>query len=309
MPIQSSRSAPKLSVVIVSFDDDGSLLSCLDSLYREAPGVFYEIFVVSNRISGDRFFLKERFPEVQWIENKQNLGFSKALNQGLKAAHGDYVLSLNSDTILLPNSILPLIRFLNKNPRAAAVAGMIVDKHGSVQPTCRRFPTYLSGIFNRTSLLTRIWPKNRFSARYLLSRWNHRNVRLVDWVCGAYVVYRKHALEEVGLMDEGYFMYCEDVDWCLRAKRKGWKIYYNPDSRLIHLQNHPNSPFRLIQHHKSMLRFQTKYSKPGPIGQYLLLPVIFLEFALILPIYSCCALRNNLKHIFAASRTLPTDNA
>ena len=155
----------------------------------------------------------------------------------------------------------------------------MLDPKGIIRPTCRRFPTYLNGLFNRSSLLTKLFPHNRFSRRYLSSHWDRKNIRCVDWIAGTYILFRKESIQDVGCLDEDYFMYCEEIDWCFRAKQKGWKIYV-PEAKLIHHQrNNAYTKRKVIWHHQSMLRFYRKHLKI-PLAIYIFIAiVIFLKLA------------------------------
>ena len=278
---------PEASVVIVSYNDQECLFSCLRSVYDNSNGHNLEIIVVDNGSANHAAKeIKERFPGIKLIENSKNLGFSKATNQGIKASGGEYILVLNSDTVLLADALTILISFMDSHQKAAAAGARVLDPQGVAQPTCRRFPTYLSGLFNRTSFLTRTFPNNRFSKRYLLSGWDHENIRRVDWVCGACIILRREALTDVGGLDEDYFMYCEEADWCYRAKKKGWKVYYVPRAKLIHHpENGKYARRKIIHHHRSMLKFYRKCLKEPLIIHALISAAVFIKLAGLLLLY------------------------
>jgi GT2 family glycosyltransferase len=301
---------PTLSVLILTFNDQEILNKCLVSLYKNNYSIDFETIVINNGssiLSGD---FKNRFPDIRWIENNKNLGFARAINQGIKAARARYILVLNSDTILLPESFLPLIKFMDEHKQTGAAGGKILNPEGIVQPSCRRFPNYLTGLFNRTSWFTRLLPNNPFSKRYLLNHWDHENIRRVDWVCGAYILFRKEALIHVGYLDENYFMYCEEADWCYRAKKKGWKTYYVPQARLIHSHrcNEP-TPRKIISHHKSMYRFYCKRFRPPLIFQILIVSGIFFRVGVLFLLYSLGIAFNNLARTKNVSNKLSNSKA
>lgn len=285
----------ELSIIIVSFNDRKSLAHCLNSLYDRNRNLDFETIVINNGQHLLTDEVRNKFSGVIWVENKINLGFAKAVNQGIKISRANYILSLNSDTVILDNSLLPLVKFMDDNKKAACVGGMMLNPRSLVQSSCRRFPNYANGIFNRSSFLTRIFPDNRFSRRYLLTHWNHENIRRVDWVCGAYMMLKKDALKDVGLMDENYFMYCEDLDWCYRANKKGWKVYYNPQAKIIHNQmNGAYFKTKLLHHHKSMLRFYKKSFRPNSITLALIFTGMLLKLAIIFPLNILHNFLNNL---------------
>ena len=290
----STAQEPVLSIMILTYNDQEFLTKCLDSLYKNNYKINFETIVINNGSSFLLGNLKNRFPNIRWIQNNENLGFAKAINQGIKTAQANYILVLNSDTILLPESFLPLIKFMDEHKKAGAAGGKILDPEAVVQPSCRRFPNYLTGLFNRTSLLTRLFPNNPFSKNYLLSYWDHENIRRVDWVCGAYILFKKEALLDVGCLDEHYFMYCEEADWCYRAKKNGWKIYYVPQARLIHSHRcDVYTPRKIICHHKSMYRFYCKHLRIPLIFQVLIATGIFLRVTALLLLYHLGIAFNN----------------
>jgi GT2 family glycosyltransferase len=301
---------PTLSVLIPTYNDQEFLAKCLDSLDKNNYRINLETIVINNGSAIPSSSLQDQFSDIRWIQNNKNYGFAKAINQGIKAARARYILVLNSDTILLPESFLPLIKFMDENKKAGAAGGKILNPEGIVQPSCRRFPNYLTGFFNRTSLFTWLFPNNQFSKSYLLSYWNHENIRRVDWVCGAYILFRKESLMQVGYLDENYFMYCEETDWCYRAKKKGWKIYYVPQARLIHSHRcDAYTPKKIISHHKSMYRFYCKHLRPPLIFQILIATGIFLRVALLLLLYSLGMAFNSLHKTQNVSNKLSNNKA
>jgi GT2 family glycosyltransferase len=306
----SAVQEPALSILILTYNDQEILAKCLDSLYKNNYRINFETIVINNGSAILAGSFQDRFPNIRWIQNNKNCGFAKAINQGIKTAQAKYILVLNSDIILLPESFLPLIQFMDEHKKSGATGGKILNPEGIVQPSCRRFPDYLTGLFNRTSLLTRIFPNNPFSKRYLLSHWNHENIRRVDWVCGAYILFRKKTLLQVGCLDENYFMYCEEADWCYRAKKKGWKIYYIPQARLIHSHRcDVYTPKKIINHHKSMYRFYCKHLRPPIIFQVLIATGISLKVTLLLLLYSLGIAFNNLPKTQKVSNKLSNSKA
>jgi len=209
--------------------------------------------------------VRENFPHALLIENRANLGFSRAVNQGLRRAKGDYFLCLNNDAWLYPGSLDRLFSFMEGHPEVGIAGGKILNPDGSLQPSARSFPTWTNALFNRTSVLTRLFPRNPFSRRYLLSDWDHTETREVDWVSGSFLAIRRKACEEVGLLDERFFLFCEDVDWCLRARRVGWKVVYFPEATAIHsMEKRSNAYQAALAHHQSMFRFYRKHLRRSP---------------------------------------------
>ncbi|MDP2939668.1 MAG: glycosyltransferase family 2 protein [Candidatus Omnitrophota bacterium] len=251
----------QLSIIIVNHNAQKLLEDCLDSIYKNTPKLDFEIIVIDNNSCDKSLFaIKTNFKEVKLIENRANVGFAKAVNQGMGQAKGQFLLCLNNDTIVLPSSLNKLSHFMNSHSSVIAAGGKVLNPNGSIQFSCRRFPNYQTFLFNRHSLLTRIFKNNKFSKNYLMSDWPHNEACAVDWASACYLIMRREAIEKVGLMDERFFMYCEDVDWCLRAKKLGFKIYYVPDCPIIHLDKGYGKNFnrKIIEHHKSMYYFYKK---------------------------------------------------
>jgi GT2 family glycosyltransferase len=199
---------------------------------RASPGadgnLEVEILVVDNA-SGDRSaeMVAEQFPQVRLHRSPKNLGFPGGNNVGYRLSRGRYFLLLNSDTVVAPGAFAELVRFADANPQAGIVGPRVLNPDGSLQMSCRRFPTLGAGLFRNTPL-GRLFPKNRFTRDYLMTDWDHHVERPVDWVSGCCLLARRQMVEEIGLLDEGYFMYCEDVDWAYRAGQAGWQVLRPP---------------------------------------------------------------------------------
>jgi hypothetical protein len=210
--------------------------------------------------------VSQKYPEVKVIRNNSNLGFIKANNMGIKAASGRYVMSLNNDTKILGDAINKLIEFMDNNPNAGAVGPKLLNSDGSIQLQCRRgFPTLVNSLFYFSGL-SRLFPKSRLMGGYLLTYIDDERTEEVDSLCGAAMVVRREVIEKVGLMDENYFMYGDDIDWCYRIKQAGWKVYYLPEAEMIHYGGRGGSrrqSYRnIFEFHRAMAVFYRKhYSK------------------------------------------------
>ncbi len=262
-PAPGSTEAPDLSVVVINLNGKALLRDCLESLRNAAPRHRLEIIVVDNgSTDGSPALVREEFPEAVLIENTQNLGFTRANNQGIECSTGRYVMLLNNDTRVLPGAFSEAIAYLDEN-RGAGVAGLkLLNEDGSLQLSCRRFPSFSQALFNRYSLLTRLFPNNRFSREYLMTDIQHDEIHDVDWVSGACLVIRRELLDEIGPLDERFFMYSEDVDYCYRAWQAGWRVVYLPFARVYHLigQDTRKVKFRLTyERHRSMYMFYKKH--------------------------------------------------
>ncbi|HEV2055702.1 MAG TPA: glycosyltransferase family 2 protein [Methylomirabilota bacterium] len=258
-----------LSVIIVSFNSAGFIERCLASVETCLRGVNHEVCVVDNASSdGSARLVRERFPRVTVIANRVNLGFAAGVNRGLDATEGRYVLWLNPDAELLDAGAGDLVDYFERHPRVGILGPQLVDPSGGVQLSCRSFPSYRTALFHRHSLLTRWFPKNPGSREYLLSDWDHGTAREVDWVSGACLLHRRRLLDEIGPLDERFFMYCEDVDFCLRARQAGWSVQYHPGTRVLHHIGGSSraEAFRMVvARHRSMWRYYAKHFRRHPL--------------------------------------------
>ena len=251
-----------LSIIIVNYNVKHHLRECLQSIYRSTKRASFEITVVDNNSTdGSVDMVKSEFPEVKLIENCQNFGFAKANNQALKENKGRYVLLLNPDTVVLPNALDRMVEFMDENPRTGALGCKLLYPDGSLQPSCRSFPTLITAFFENTGL-EKLFLRNRIMGRHRIGHWDYNDIREVDQPMGSALMVRREAITQVGLMDEQFHMYYEDVDWCFRIKKRGWKIYFIPLAQIIHYGGQsawPNMPKMKIQRYKSRHKFFRKH--------------------------------------------------
>ncbi len=225
---------PPLSICIVTWNCRDLVLDCLASVYDQARELGAEIIVVDNASSdGTVQAIAERYPDVRLIANSTNRGFAAANNQAIKLARGEFIFLLNPDTIVPPGGLRELLEVARAHPEAGAIGPRLLNPDGSLQPSCRRFPSPLAAVF-RNTILGRLFPSNRWTRDYLMEDWNHGAVREVDWVSGAAMLLRRQAINDVGLLDEGYFWGSEDVDYCKRLWDAGWKVLYSPRPAIVH---------------------------------------------------------------------------
>jgi GT2 family glycosyltransferase len=258
-----------LSVVTVNYRSLDPLLECLASIPAAAPGLDWETVVVDNeRGSGAREALAAPFPEARVIENTENVGYARAVNQGIQATTGEFVLVLNPDCEFREGALRTLVDYLRAHPAAAVAGPKILNPDGTLEYSARSFPTHLTFLFNRYSLLTRLFPGNPFSRRYLLTDWDHASVRGVDWLSGACLLVRRAAIGTVGPMDEAFFMFNEDVDWCRRMKLAGHEVVYVPDAVIVH---HVGASRRKVAarviygRHRGMIHYFHKHHPTNPL--------------------------------------------
>jgi GT2 family glycosyltransferase/lipopolysaccharide/colanic/teichoic acid biosynthesis glycosyltransferase len=258
--------AKDLSVIVVGYNSSRPLSACLDALARNpAANADTETIVVDNNSSdGTATLVRENFPGVRLFENSTNLGYSRAVNQGIREARGRYILVLNPDVTVLPGALDRLLEFMDSHPAAAIAGAKLLNEDGSVQESCRRFYTFWTLILRRTFLGT-VFRNGRTIRRYLMRDFDHEEPREVDWVIGACMTVRREALADIGLMDERFFLYFEDVDWCYRTWHSGWKVFYVSDAVMRHryARESARSGFsrQLLAHLLSLLHFYEKWGK------------------------------------------------
>lgn len=281
-----------LSIIIVNYKAKRFLKGCLDSIYNSGASLNSEIWLIDNSSRDDSVpWVKKTFPEVKLLENEWNSGFSKATNQGIKESRGKYLLLLNPDTKISEGEIERLLKFMNENPEAGICGPRMIDEKGELLYSCRSFPDLLTSISSSQSVLNRLFPHNPLSRRYLLKDLDRTGVKEVDWVSGSCLFARRKMLEEIGLLDENFFMFCEDTDLCLRAKKHGWKVFYFPFLTVTHQLAGSTSlnPLRAkLEHHRSMYYFFKKHYHPNSVFRFLvylslLWRLIFLFFVFSLP--------------------------
>jgi hypothetical protein len=259
-----------LSVIIVNYNTRDLLRRCLAALSgREHPFPLETIVVDNASGDGSAAMVRSEFPDVRVVEGDQNGGFSWANNRGAEIATGDYILLLNSDTEVLDDALTKLVSFLDSHLDVAVVSGRLVYPDLSDQGVARAFPTPFNAVFGRTTLLARLFPNNRHSKEYIVSRAHHSDEPFeVDWVSGACLMVRSEVIEEVGFLDEGFFMYWEDADFCFRIKRAGWRVFCVPEARVIHHEGksrRKKSSNRLIvEFNKSAYRYYRKHHVRSP---------------------------------------------
>ena len=255
-----------LSICIVNWNTRDDLRRCLQSLPGGAEQAALEVFVVDNASSDDSAAMVAReFPHVHLIRNADNLGFSSANNLAVQQAQGDYVLLLNPDTVVHPGAFDRLIAGMEAHPRAGIGGAKLLNGDGSLQYSCRRFPTFTAGVFRNSSVWGRVFAGHSKVRDYLMTDFDHASIAEADWVSGAALCIRRACLRQIGLLDETFFMYCEDVDWCYRARQAGWQVLYFPDSVITHLIGRSSDlvvPAMVRAHHRSMGIFYRKHYAP-----------------------------------------------
>lgn len=252
-----------LTISIVNWNTRDDLCGALQAIVGSGMKVTYEIIVVDNASTdGSTAMLRDRFPNVKLIEIERNVGFGAGHNRAFAAGLGKYRLVMNPDSRPLSGAFDELLRFAEAHVDAAIVAPKLLNPDGSLQYSCRRFPSVAAAIF-RNALFDRLFPNNRAATDYLMRDWDHAVPREVDWVSGAAMLIRADALEKLHGFDESYFMYCEDTDICRRARDAGFTVWYDPNAVFTHTigRSTDAEPNRMArEHHRSMYRYYKKYT-------------------------------------------------
>ncbi len=275
---------PDVSIVIVSWNTRDILRDCLRSILDDAGPVSYEIIVVDNASADDSVeMVRREFPDVRLIENADNRGFAAANNQGMAVAGGRYVLLLNSDTIVLDHAIAKTVAFAEARPDAAVVGCRVLNPDRTLQPTCFMYPS-LFNLLLASTYLYKLWPQSRLLGREQMTWWQRDDVREVDVVTGCFMLVRREAIEQVGVMDERFFMYAEETDWCYRFRKAGWKVLFTPAGEIIHLGGQSSRRVRVemtVQLRLSILQFVQKHH--GRLYHWLACQLVRLFFAARVP--------------------------
>lgn len=252
-----------VSILIVNYNTRQLTLDCLRSVYASETEFTYEVIVIDNDSKDDSVqAIRQEFPLVKLIENTENTGFAKANNQGMAAAQGRYVLLLNSDTVIQRDTLQTMVAFMDRNPITGASGCKIILPDGSLDKACKRgFPTP-SASFYYAFGLSKLFPNEPRFNQYQLGYLDPDQEYPVDCLVGAFMLVRRETIEQVGGLDETFFMYGEDIDWCYRIKQAGWGIHYYPRTTIVHYKGGSarRRPFKIIyEFHRAMILFHRKH--------------------------------------------------
>ena len=221
-----------VSVVVVNFNTAGLLKEMRDALMQSKGDLSLQTIVIDNASLDDSVAVLQReFSDAHVIVNQANVGFGRANNQALGIASGRYVLLLNTDAFVAPDTLASTVRYMDEHPECGVLGVRLVGRNGELQPACRNFPTPWNMFLSRAGL-ARIFPKVRMVDEPLP---DDETPRECDWVVGCYMLVRTSVIEQCGLFDPRYFLYFEEVDFCRRAKRAGWKVVHFPCTTVVHL--------------------------------------------------------------------------
>lgn len=224
-----------ISVIIVNYEARELVRECVKGLKRLNSALAIEIIVVDNSCdSALKELLAQRFEDVRYISSGENIGFSRANNRGMKEAHGEYILILNYDITPLPGSIDKLFSYMNAHPDVGIIGPRLKNPDGTIQDSFYRFHSLVTPLFRRT-WLGKVWKGKKHIDHFLMREADTARPLDVDWLLGACLMVRASCIPKVGYMDERFFLYFEDTDWCRRFGRAGYKVRYVPDAQMVHL--------------------------------------------------------------------------
>ncbi len=257
-----------ISIIIINWNGGLILLDCLESVFSHPPEFPFEVIVFDNNSKdGSPKSVETLFPQVKLIRSPKNLGFSGGNNRAFEIASGKYWLLLNNDTVVLDDALNILIQEIKLKTDVGILGPRLLNRNGSLQPSAGIFPNLLTEFLDQT-MLYRIFPV------YKLGDWDYEQPREVDWITGACFLVRREVYELIGGLDTGYFMFLEDVDWCLRTWKSGWKVQYTPAASILHIKGHSSQSIlgcMLIEDQRSTYRFVRKHYGPTRVWGFRLM--------------------------------------
>ncbi len=270
-----------ITIIIVTWNSERYIRNCLDSIIRNAGKQQPEIILVDNNSSDHTVKVaEEQYAQVNLIRNRENLGYAQANNQGIENSQGEYLLLLNPDTEVFKNSLTLMIQFMEENPQAGALGPQLLNPDGTVQPSCREFPRYATLLWEFSGL-SKLFTKSKIFGHWRMGYFDFNKTREVDQPMGSCLLLRRKALNAVGVFDQDFPMFFNDVDLCYRIKKAGWKIYFFPYAHILHHKGASTrqTKRRMIwRSHLSFYKFFRKY-KIGILNhliQYLLFVLLVL---------------------------------
>lgn len=284
-----------LDIIIINYNSTEYLRKCLRSTYDALCGLSANVFVVDNNSRDNVDRSVAAFADTTLVKVKRNRGYAGAVNICLPKCRAPFILVMNPDVIVNAGCFQSILQFMKENPDVAVVGPRVWGPDNRIQGSARSFPTPLTAFFGRSSVLTKMLPNNRISCKNVLTGDVERDCPLyVDWVSGAFMMVRSEAVREVGPMDERFFMYWEDADWCKRMSQAGWRVAYYPQASIFHYtgcSSRKNFLRSLLEFHKSAFRFFCKHNSGGRLVYRLLEPAVFLglsaRFFIVLILESC----------------------
>ncbi|MFC1699071.1 glycosyltransferase family 2 protein [Candidatus Omnitrophota bacterium] len=278
-----------LSIIIVSWNTKEYLKKCLDSVYRQTKGITFQVWVVDNASSdGSPEMVQADYPQVRLIVNKENVGFARANNQALLQIKARFALLLNSDTVARKDAIYRLVEFMDKNSAVGIGGPRLVSPDNKPQPIHYIFPSLATAVFMYLPI-----------KRLFLHQ--PRRPRPLAYVSGACLIIRQEVIDQIGLLEEEWFMYAEDADWCLRAKRAGWKIYIIPDAEVVHYSQQSAKIYGLelmsAEKTKNNYLFFKKHYNPLKVSLFVLITVSAVSLKITFSRVACVLLKSRTERI------------
>jgi GT2 family glycosyltransferase len=300
--LDTSLDLKSLSIIIVSWNTRQLLKNCLDSIRANPPTSPFEIWVVDNASTDESpQMVRECFPQVNLIQNSENVGFARANNQAVQHCTGKYILFLNPDTLVESCTLQALVDFLEEHPKVGAAGAKIFEPDGTMQVSSHP----------RLTLLRELWRMFHLDAlrpyaKYPLSNWESNHAREVDVLAGACLLLRKEVLDQVGYFDEDFFIYTEEVDLCYRIQRGGWRLYWVPQARVVHFGGQstrqvPNEMF-LNLYHSKIQYFRKHYGSPAVQIYRLILIIAALSRIILAPLVLFEGSSQRQKHVILMHR-------
>lgn len=287
----------QISVIIVNYNVKDFLEQCLESVQRSLKDISSEVIVVDNNsIDGSVQMVKKRFPSIKLIENEKNLGFSGGNNLAIQKAEGEFIVLLNPDTLVQEDTFKSLLSFFNRTSDASAATCKIINPDGTFSIDCRHsIPTPLIAFWKVVGL-SRLFPKSKIFGKYNLTYLDENETYPVEAISGSFMMIKREVVNKIGLLDESFFMYCEDIDYCYRINKIGGKIYYVPETQIVHYKGESsktNNIDYVITFNRSLYQFYKKHYQQRYFSPFKLLILLGVILRGIL-IYS----RNWLKKYF-----------
>ncbi|UCC38298.1 MAG: glycosyltransferase family 2 protein [Candidatus Aminicenantes bacterium] len=264
---------PELSIIIVSFNDKSHLEECLSSIEENAQDMDLEILIADNNsLDGSQEFIKQNYPKIKLIANEENVGFAVALNRGIRESKGEFFLFLNTDAVIYPNALSLLLEELKINPRLGAIGPALLRGENAYQVSFGM----------RVSFISQIVQKHFLNPFYKLKLKSIQKRNEVGWLSAACFMTRREVLEDVGLFDENFFLYFEDIDLCYRIRKKGWSLLFFPQARVFHRGGASTQRDKVssrFEYRKSQLYFYQKHN--SKVSLFLLRLYFVLNFCFI----------------------------
>lgn len=286
-----------VSVIIGNYNTEKLLKRTLTSVYKNTKNIAFEIIVIDDgSVDKSVEMVKKYFPKIQIKKNTKNLGYSKTYNIGTKLSKSRYTLHLNSDVFFTKDSSLDLIiKFMDENPNIGISGCKIIKHDGSLDLPCRHSLPTLTNVFSQTIGLHKIFPKIK-SANYYMTYLPNTQITKVGGIIGAFMLIRRRLIDEIGYLDERFFIYCEDTDYCYRAIKAGWDVYYFPKVKVKHMHGGTTRQFKiksLLNFHKGMLLYYNKHHAQKNF--FMLNLLVYLGILIRLTLFTTFGLLSNAK--------------